>query len=592
MAIISSRMLRRKVGQILVLSIITTLLLMLFAARQFEGPETGIQNRKRALKEQLRQQRLRELQKTIFVNPNRPPDDSGYNINVTLSERIPLERNVPDSRPLECRGRVFDVDSLPTVSVIIPFYNEALSMLLRTVHSILSRTPEKLLKQVILVNDHSPNADLNDPLERYVKYLPEKVILIKTSKREGLIRARMMGADMATGDVLMFQDGHTENNVQWAEPLLEEIKRNPKVVIQPHVDAIDQWTIQYEPSSSVVPRGGFSWDLRYTWMQLPDHEKERLDHQQAYKAQRTPTLVGCAVMVGREHFFAIGGFDDGMNIWGGENIELAFRNWLCGGEVLNHPCSRVAHTFKPFSYKFDGDREKIVQKNQMRIAELWMDDWKTFFLAATYSWPTKHIPFTEEDRKSLEPRMNMKHKLGCKPFKWYMDNIVPEMPTPPKQAHFYGEVANIKSEACFYLTADGYIGMTFFCFFHRVLPQNLFYIDNDGRLMYQSQTGTQGNKCLRVDKGTWLVKVGPCVGTDMSEKWDTALVSENVGDISVVFQDNGVETKLCMTQVTNVNKMHYREQMPQLLPCEDDNTFQQWRWTYVFDFNYNWENPS
>jgi polypeptide N-acetylgalactosaminyltransferase len=450
---------------------------------------------------------------------------------------------------------------------------------------------------------------LGEPLERYVKYLPEKVKLIKTSKREGLIRARMMGASLATGDVspgddarmksdvliamqvLMFQDGHTENNVQWAEPLLEEIRKNPATIIQPHVDAIDQWTFQYEGSTSVVPRGGFSWDLRYTWMELPKHEKERLNHQ-LYQPQRTPTLVGCAVMVRKDYFFSIGGFDDGMNIWGGENIELAFRNWLCGGQVLNHPCSRVAHTFKPFSYHFDGDREKIVQKNQMRLAELWMDEYKTYFLAATYSWPTKHIPFTDEDRKSLEPRMNLKKKLGCKSFKWFMETIVPEIPTPPRQAHFYDEVANIKSEACFYLTADGYVGLTFFCFFHRTLPQNLFYIDNDGRLMYQSQYGTQENKCLRVDKGTWLVKVGPCVGIDMHEKWDTALYAENEGDISVVFQDDGVETKLCMTQVTNVNKMHYREQMPQLLPCERDNIFQKWRWTYVFDFNYDWENPS
>ena len=60
----------------------------------------------------------------------------------------------------------------------------------------------------------------------------------------------------------MFQDGHTENNVQWAEPMLEEIRKNPRTVIQPHVDQIDQWTIEYVASSAVVPRGGFSWDLR------------------------------------------------------------------------------------------------------------------------------------------------------------------------------------------------------------------------------------------------------------------------------------------------------------------------------------------
>ena len=262
-------------------------------------------------------------------------------------------------------------------------------------------------------------------------------------------------------------------------------------------------------------------------------------------------------------------------------------------QVLNHPCARIAHTFKPFSYHFDGDREKIVQKNQMRIAELWMDDWKKFFLAATYTWPTKHTYLTEEERRSLEGRKNMKKKLGCKGFKWYMENIIPEIPTPPMQAHFYGEVFNIKSESCFYLAPDGYLALTYWCFFHRVLPQNLFYIDNDGRLIYHSQNGTEYNRCLRVDKGTWLIKTGPCVGVGMEEKWDTALYSENEGMISVTFDDEKSHKKktLCMTQVTNVNSVHYKKQMPQLLECDEDSEFQKWRWTYVFDFNYDWDSP-
>lgn len=114
------------------------------------------------------------------------------------------------------------------------------------------------------MNDASPNEDLREPLERYVKLLPRKVVLVRTKKREGLMRARMIGAGMATGDVLFFQDGHTENNAGWAEPLLAEIVKNPQTVIQPSVDQIDAWTIEYLGGYSIgsVPRGGFSWDLR------------------------------------------------------------------------------------------------------------------------------------------------------------------------------------------------------------------------------------------------------------------------------------------------------------------------------------------
>ena len=48
-------------------------------------------------------------------------------------------------------------------------------MLLRTVHSILKRTPPELLSEIIMVNDNSPNDDLQEPLETYVRYLPSKV---------------------------------------------------------------------------------------------------------------------------------------------------------------------------------------------------------------------------------------------------------------------------------------------------------------------------------------------------------------------------------------------------------------------------------
>lgn len=92
----------------------------------------------------------RKLQEILSHAAPLRPSDEHYNINVTLSDKTSMDRLIRDTRPEICKSLTYDVKTLPTVAVVIPFFNEALSMLIRTVHSILNRSPDMLLDEVDL----------------------------------------------------------------------------------------------------------------------------------------------------------------------------------------------------------------------------------------------------------------------------------------------------------------------------------------------------------------------------------------------------------------------------------------------------------
>ncbi|KAL1773068.1 polypeptide N-acetylgalactosaminyltransferase-like 6, partial [Sigmodon hispidus] len=84
-------------------------------------------------------------------------DDLAYRengFNIFVSNNIALERSLPDIRHSNCKHKMY-LERLPNTSIIIPFHNEGWTSLLRTIHSIINRTPESLIEEIILVDDFS-----------------------------------------------------------------------------------------------------------------------------------------------------------------------------------------------------------------------------------------------------------------------------------------------------------------------------------------------------------------------------------------------------------------------------------------------------
>merc|ERR1712180_68577 len=77
-----------------------------------------------------------------------------FGFNELASSKISLERTIPDNRHPAC-FKVKYPKSLPAASVVIIFHNEAWSTLLRTVHTVIVRSPPHMLHEIILVDDGS-----------------------------------------------------------------------------------------------------------------------------------------------------------------------------------------------------------------------------------------------------------------------------------------------------------------------------------------------------------------------------------------------------------------------------------------------------
>lgn len=126
-----------------------------------------------------------------------------YGLFGLTSDQISVNRSLPDVRLPSCKAKSY-LKQLPKVSVVIVFFDEYWSLLVRAIHSIYNRTPHELLHEIILVNDNSTLIELYDPIQTYVKRNFHGLVRIHTLKeRKGLAAGRLEGARISTGEVLV-----------------------------------------------------------------------------------------------------------------------------------------------------------------------------------------------------------------------------------------------------------------------------------------------------------------------------------------------------------------------------------------------------
>ncbi|KAI2654710.1 Polypeptide N-acetylgalactosaminyltransferase 16 [Labeo rohita] len=274
-----------------------------------------------------------------------------------------------------------------------------------------------VLHTVLLVHSGKSDVSLSHSLSlsvaedcRLLSQIP-KVRCLRNERREGLIRSRVRGASAASASILTFLDSHCEVNADWLQPMIQRVKEDHTRVVSPIIDVIS-----------------FDWSLHFKWEQIPIEQKmARNDPTQPI---RTPVIAGGIFVMDKSWFNHLGQYDTHMDIWGGENFELSFRVWMCGGSLEILPCSRVGHVFrKRHPYDFPEGNALTYIKNTRRAAEVWMDEYKQYYYAARPSAQGKAFG-------SIADRLSLRRKLNCNSFRWYLENVYPELKIPEQEAAY------------------------------------------------------------------------------------------------------------------------------------------------------------
>lgn len=79
----------------------------------------------------------------------------------------------------------------------------------------------------------------------------------------------------------------------------------------------------------------------------------------------TPFGPGSLFAIRRDEFWRLGGYDEGLYVWGGENTEMAFKVWMCGGRMVMVPCSRVGHMYRQHKKEKDGRARVRIQERDV-----------------------------------------------------------------------------------------------------------------------------------------------------------------------------------------------------------------------------------
>ncbi|MEI4768846.1 glycosyltransferase [Psychrobacillus sp. FJAT-51614] len=248
---------------------------------------------------------------------------------------------------------IFDKNSKPIVSIIIPVYNkwEYTYSCLKSIFT----NSQDIAFEVIIADDMSTDETAN--ISEYV----ENIKAIRDGENRGFLLNCNNAAKFAEGKYVLFLNNDTQVQEGWLDSLVELIERDNQI-------GMVGSKLVY-PDGRLQEAGGIIWNDASGWNfgRLDDPAKPEYNY-----VKEVDYLSGAAIMIKKELWDTIGGFDERYVPAYYEDTDLAFEVRKHGYKVMYQPKSVVVH-FEGISHGTNesSNIKSFQNKNKIKFFEKW-----------------------------------------------------------------------------------------------------------------------------------------------------------------------------------------------------------------------------
>lgn len=282
----------------------------------------------------------------------------------------------------------FEIQENPLVSIIIPVYNQVIY----TYHCLkfIRKYTENIPYEIIVGDDCS--TDITASLETLVKGI--RVVHHK-ERCQFVVNCNRISAE-ARGKYLVFLNNDTQVQKEWLKALLDVMET------MENVGLVGSKLVC--PDGMVQEAGGIVWRDAHV---LQFGKGKWTGGEVLNFMRETDYISGASIMLRKELWDELGGFDEQFAPAYYEDVDLAFRMKEKGYKIIYQPKSEVIH-FEGATEGRNKELEKRIEKNRKKFVKKWRN-----VLEKQYYRKDEYPLAIREIEKELLKNSRLNENFGC-----------------------------------------------------------------------------------------------------------------------------------------------------------------------------------